>query len=98
GFVSSVREVLPGRRYFLPQTVEKANPLTLTMEECSRFVLDKPLPLAKALYTGLTGISPVMAEELCHRAGLSSELPANTLSDDFGTHLYKVICRFTEET
>ena len=97
GFVSSVREVLPGRRYFLPQTVEKANPLTLTMEECSRFVLDKPLPLAKALYTGLTGISPVMAEELCHRAGLSSELPANTLSDDFGTHLYKVICRFTED-
>lgn len=97
GFVSSVREVLPGRRYFLPQTVEKANPLFLTEEELKQFVLTKPLPLAKALYTGLTGISPVMAEELCHRAGLSSEFPANTLSEDFGIHLYKVIQRFTED-
>ena len=96
GFVSSVREVLPGRSYFLPQTVEKANPLTLTLEELKQFVLEKPLPLSKALYTGLTGISPVMAEELCHRAGLASDLPANTLSEDFGLHLYKVLERFTE--
>ncbi len=96
GFVSSVREVLPGRNYFLPQTVEKANPLTLTQEELKQFVLDKPQPLSKALYTGLTGISPVMAEELCHRAGLSSDQPANTLSEDFGIHLFKVLERFAE--
>ena len=96
GFVSSVREVLPGRNYFLPQTVEKANLLNLTPEELKQFVLDKPLPLSKALYTGLTGISPVMAEELCHRAGLSSDLPANTLSEDFGIHLFKVLERFAE--
>lgn len=96
GFVSSVREVLPGRSYFLPQTVEKANPLTLTQEELKQYVLEKPLPLSKALYTGLTGISPVMAEELCHRAGLSSDQPANTISEDFGLHLYKVLERFTE--
>ena len=94
GFVSSVREVLPGRSYFLPQTVEKANPLTLTQEELHHYVLTKPMPLSKALYTGLTGISPVMAEELCHRAGLSSEQPANTLSEDFGVHLFKVLERF----
>ena len=94
GFVSSVREVLPGRNYFLPQTVEKANPLTLTLEELKQYVLAKPLPLAKALYTGLTGLSPFMAEELCHRANLSSEFPANALSEDFGFHLYKVIERF----
>ena len=96
GFVSSVREVLPGRNYFLPQTVEKANPLALTPDELKQFVLEKPLPLSKALYTGLTGISPVMAEELCHRAGLSSDLPANTLSEDFGTHLFKILERFAE--
>ncbi len=97
GFVSSVREVLPGRSYFLPQTVEKANPLTLTPEELQQFVLSKPLPLAKALYTGLTGISPVMAEELCHRSRLSSDLPANTLSGDFALHLFKVLERFAED-
>lgn len=96
GFVSSVREVLPGRTYFLPQTVEKADLLTLTEETFRRFVLEKPLPLSKALYTGLTGISPVMAEEFCHRAGLSSDQPANTLSADFGIHLFKVLNRFAE--
>ncbi len=96
GFVSSVREVLPGRSYFLPQTIEKANPLTLTLEELKQFVLSKPLPISKALYTGLTGISPVMAEELCHRAGLASDLPANTLSEDYGIHLFKVLERFVE--
>lgn len=96
GFVSSVREVLPGRNYFIPQTVEKANPLELNSEDFKQFVLDKPMPLSKALYTGLTGISPVMAEELCHRAGLSSDMSANTLSEDFGMHLFKVIERFTD--
>ena len=96
GFVSSVREVLPGRSYFLPQTVEKANLLTLTPDELKQFVLDKPVPLSKALYTGLTGISPVMAEELCHRAGLSSEQSANTITEDFGIHLYKVLERFAD--
>ena len=96
GFVSSVREVLPGRKYFLPQTVEKANPLALSMEDFNSFVLSKNIPLAKAIYTGLTGISPVMAEELCHRAGLSSELPATELSQDYALHFYNVIKRFME--
>ncbi len=96
GFVSSVREVLPGRNYFLPQTVEKADLLTLTEESLQQFVMNKPLPLSKALYTGLIGISPVMAEELCHRAGLSSDQSANTLPTDFGVHLFKVLNRFAE--
>lgn len=96
GFVSSVREVLPGRNYFLPQTVEKADLLTLTEESLQQFVLNKPLPLSKALYTGLIGISPVMAEELCHRAGLFSDQSANTLPADFGVHLFKVLNRFAE--
>ncbi|MGN0506538.1 MAG: NFACT family protein [Lachnospiraceae bacterium] len=96
GFVSSVREVLPGRPYFLPQTVEKANPLTLTEDELGQYVLSKPLPLSKALYTGLTGISPLLAEELCHRAGLSSDLPANEVAPDHALHLFKTIARFIE--
>ena len=97
GFVSSVREVLPGRKYFLPQTVEKANPLTLTEEELRTYVLSKNIPLAKAVYTGLTGISPLIAEELCHRAGISSELPACEVSPDHAVHFHNVILRFMEK-
>ena len=97
GFVSSVREVLPGRKYFLPQTVEKANPLTLTQEELQSYVLSKNIPLGKAVYTGITVISPVMAEELSHRAGISSELPACEVSSDHAIHFYNVITRFMEK-
>ena len=32
--VSSVREVLPGRAYFIPQTMAKEDPLTVTEESC----------------------------------------------------------------
>ena len=96
-FVSSVREVLPGRTYFLPQTVEKAHPLTLTEDELRQYVFSKPLPLAKAAYTGLTGISPLIAEELCHRAGLSSDLPANEVTPDHALHFYKTLLRLTED-
>lgn len=96
-FVSSVREVLPGRPYFLPQTVEKANPLTLTEAELRQYVLNKPLPLAKAVYTGLTGISPLIAEELCHRAGLSSDLPATEITPDHALHFYKTLLRLMED-
>lgn len=97
GFVSSVREVLPGRSYFLPQTVEKANPLSLTTADFHAFVTAKHLPLGKALYTGLTGISPLIAEELCHRAGISAELPAAELSEDYVLHLYRILTRLMED-
>ncbi len=65
--VSSVREVLPGRMYFIPETQHKYDPQTITEEEFFSSVCQKPMPLSKAIYTTLTGISPLIAEELCHR-------------------------------
>lgn len=84
--MSSVREVLPGRPYFIPETQNKCNPLTASSEELIA-ALDTALPLAKALYTGFTGISPVVAEEVVFRAGLDSALPANTLTDAERMHM-----------
>ena len=60
--MSSVREVLPGRDYFIPQTQEKQNPLTITEKEFYQIVCEKPMPVAKAIYTSLTGLSPAAAE------------------------------------
>ena len=48
---SSVREVLPGREYFIPHTQEKASPLHTSEEEFCRMVFTKPVPLSKAIYT-----------------------------------------------
>ena len=52
GMVSSVREVLPGRNYFIPETQEKQNPLTVNQEDFRMLISSKALPIYKALYTG----------------------------------------------
>lgn len=85
---SSVREVLPGREYFIPVTQEKCNPLETSSEAFCAAVFSKPMPLAKAIYTSYTGISPVIAEEVCHRASLESSQSANTITELEQLHLY----------
>ena len=95
--MSSVREVLPGRTYFIPKTQDKEEPLTITEERFRETVLQKPLPLGKALYMTLTGISPLIAEEICHRASLESLQSANSLSDAESTHLFHTFRRLMED-
>ena len=87
--MSSVREVLPGRPYFIPDTTQKKDPLTVTEAEFKETLLGKPMPLGKAIYNSFTGISPVAAEEICVLAGLDSDLPARELSDDVFSHLFR---------
>lgn len=87
--VSSVREVLPGRTYFIPETQKKENPLELSFETFCAAMNGKPMPLAKAIYTSYTGISPLIAEELCHRSSLESTQSANSFSELELTHLFR---------
>lgn len=94
---SSVREVLPGREYFIPQTQEKLNPLHTDEQEFCSSVFQKPMPLAKALYSSCTGISPLIAEELCHRAGLESAQSANTIPELAQIHLFRTFSRLIED-
>lgn len=76
GFVSSVREVLPGKPYFVADTTHKQNPLEAEQESFVQTLLGAPMPVFKALYTSYTGLSPLMAQELCVRAGMDGERPA----------------------
>lgn len=97
GMVSSVREVLPGREYFITRTEEKYNPLEI---DCGTFcdtVLKKPLAIGKALYMTLTGFSPLAANELCCRAGIDPETAVSALSTDMGIHLHRCFERFMED-
>lgn len=95
--VSSVREVLPGREYFLPPAGDKKDPLTLTYETFKESVLAKPLPAGKAIYTSLTGFSPLMANEICVRASLDSESSTSALTEAEGLHLYKNLERLIQD-
>ena len=113
GMVSSVREVLPGRPYFIPHTQDKQNPLRFsgqyTRESTPRFIKapedsemlnyvnlcahmkEKPMPLYKALYTTYTGLSPIIAQELCYRAGIDADMPANVLEKTALQAVYKAV-------
>ena len=95
--MSSVREVLPGRTYFIPVTQEKADPLELTLDSFTSLIGAKSTKLAKAIYTSYTGISPVAANEVVFRSGLNSEMSGNALSELEMLHLYKTFSYYIED-
>ncbi len=95
--ISSVREVLPGRQYFIPQTQEKLDPLTITEEMFLEKVCGRPMEIGKALYSTCTGLSPVMANEICHRASLDSGSPAQSLNENEKLHLCHTFLRAMEQ-
>ena len=78
--ISSIREVLPGRKYFIPETTHKANPLTVTEDIFNSALLNTPVSVAKALLSNFTGISPIVSEEIAFRAGIDSDFPVNSLN------------------
>ncbi len=92
--MSSVREVLPGRKYFIPDTMDKSDPLTIDAESFLQILTAKPLPLSKAIYTSFTGISPVAAEEICYLSGIDSRITPKELSDDVLRHLFNQFALF----
>ena len=95
--MSSVREVLPGRPYFIPATQEKQDPLTVPRDVFLREIFSKPVRLAKAIYTTLTGFSPLMAEEVCFRASLDSDRPATAFTENEQLHLYGIFSLLRED-
>lgn len=95
--MSSVREVLPGRTYFIPDTMEKLDPLTVDISHFSDGLRKKPMPLSKALYTTFTGVSPVVAEEICYLSGIESGITPSELSEDVMLHLFNQFSLYFEQ-
>lgn len=88
GLVSSVREVLPGREYFIPKTQDKEDAYTTTWDIFYQKISGRPLPLFKAIYTTYTGFSPIMAQQVCFLAGLDGEVSATAYSYEEYSALY----------
>lgn len=95
--VSSVREVLPGRMYFIPETQEKKNPKEATMDEFIKTISGKPMAVAKAISASYTGISYGMAEEIAYRASIDGGQPADALSDLEKQHLAGTFLRLMDD-
>ena len=95
---SSVREVLPGREYFIPTTqCDKLNPLSTSREIFVSAVKEKPMTIVKAIYTTFTGISPLIANEITYRAGLDGDMPISALDEAQLLHLANHFVWFIED-
>lgn len=96
--MSSVRTVLPGERYFIPETQDKADPLTERDFDFFRnHILGRPMNVIKALYGTYTGFSPVMASELCYRAGMDGNDSAASVTEGDLKKLYDNFIALTDD-
>ncbi len=86
--VSSVREVLPGRKYFIPAQEGKLDPFTVDRAVFDSNVCKKPTSISKAIVGSLMGFSPQMAAEICFRAGLDSDVATASLFDEHRDRLF----------
>ena len=95
---SSIREVLPGREYFIPSTQEnKLNPLLISKDDFISNTSVKPMSISKAIYTTFTGISPLIANEITYRAGLDGDMPISALDEAQHMHLANNFIWFMED-
>lgn len=96
--VSSLREVLPGRPYFIPATQEdKFNAMTMDATQICDAIKAKPMSICKAIYTTFTGVSPLVASELTYRAGMDADQSLLACTDDEIHHLANHIAWFFDE-
>ncbi len=86
--ISSVREVLPGRDYFIPSAEGKTNPLLATKPSFLECIQAKHEYCYKALLSSYTGVSPLIAHEICYLADLPDAF-ASELSPKEADRLYE---------
>lgn len=87
--VSSLREVLPGRDYFIPESLSKTNPLTTDITLFLEILDSSSENIRNFLFKNFMGISPLIAEEISYRSNIDSDLPTGALSDNEKSVLYK---------
>lgn len=87
---SSVREVLPGRKYFIPDQFKKENLLCFPLESLQTFLENKKNPnterdfgmenLSNLLFQSFSGLSPLSAREISLDAGLPQDQKLGCMS------------------
>ncbi|CAH0346923.1 NFACT RNA binding domain-containing protein [Bacillus sp. CECT 9360] len=78
--VNSYRAVLPGQDYKAPPAQEKVNPFTAKEEEILQRLDFNAGKLDKQIVDHFSGVSPLFAKEVIHRAGLANR---STLPETF---------------
>ena len=80
--VSSIRQVLPGYLYQSPPSQNKKNPLECTKDNFfSSIEIKQDFPIQKAIYQTYSGISPMVASEVCFRSQVDGSTHVSQLND-----------------
>ena len=91
--ISSVREVLPGRPYVCPPGQDKIAIYDMDTAWFEEVLLKKAASVQKAIYGSLSGISPLLANELCYRAGIDGGDATASVSEDKAMALFGELTR-----
>ncbi|MCL2405521.1 MAG: NFACT family protein [Defluviitaleaceae bacterium] len=94
--VSSVRAILPGVQYSRPPTGDKSNPLLANESSFYQTIFNENNKVQQALYQRYTGLSPVLASEICTRAGVAPESPTSELTQQQQQKLYEAYANVFE--
>lgn len=92
--VSSVREILPGKNYFIPGQEGRISPFEADINYFTDVIATKPVSVGKAIYTSLTGFSPQIACEICTLSGLDADQSTASLGKDNISTLFNNFRKF----
>lgn len=95
--MSSVREVLPGKEYFIPAQEGKENPLDFSAAAFLTKISEKNDTVMHCIVDSFTGLSPSLAIEMCFRAGIDSDANINSLTENEKATLSRVFEQIISE-
>jgi len=95
--VSSVRAILPGVQYNRPPTSGKSDPLMAGEQSFSQTIFSENTKTQQALYQRYTGLSPVLASEICTRAGISADSLTEELTPGERQNLYNAFSNIFDQ-
>ena len=98
GLTSSVRQVLPGLDYFIPNTQHKINPYEVTTNDWNETLFIKPVSIAKMLYGSLSGFSSSLSHELAYRSHLDGDAPTASLNGNDKSELMEQFRSIMQQT
>ena len=95
--ISSVREVLPGRTYSFPPNQGKIPVSAITPQWMEETLFTKAANVRKAIYGTISGISPLLANEICFRAGIDADSATASLTPVQQSSLYGELMRLKSD-
>lgn len=96
--ISSVREILPGGHYEYPPSGNKTNPLKASKDSFIEGIANAPGSIrAEKYFMNLyNGISPVVARDICLRAGIDGDTDLKQMDYGLIEELYNSFSEFRE--